>query len=253
MSRRQEHRTAGALAVHSWKIGIGNAHLIVGRRAVLVDTGPASGARVLRRRLLAAGLEPGDLAAVILTHAHADHSGNAATFAELGVPVVLGAADADMAAAGHNPPLNPTGPAGRLLNRIVSHAFPAFAPSVRATSTVDLSPYGIDGEFRLVGGHTDGSGVVVADDSIAVGDLVRGGFLGGAVLSGVANVHYFSPDPAADLHRVAGLIDELRPRRILLGHGGPLDADSARRRIDALLGKRKGRSPRRTAAKSPLQ
>lgn len=221
--------------VASWRLRIANAHLVMARRPVLIDTGPSSANRQLLRHLHRAGLQPGDLGAVILTHAHADHAGNAATFSDAGVPVVLGNDDITIAAAGHNPALEPTGPAGRVLKRIVSHRFPGFQPSVAVTRTVDLAPYGIDGEFRIVGGHTAGSGVLVADGLIAVGDLVRGGFLGGAVRSGVANVHFFSPDPAHDLRTVATLIDELRPGSILTGHGGPLNADSARRRIDTLL------------------
>lgn len=226
-----------AAPVTSWKLRVSNAHLLLGRRPVLVDTGPSTAAGLLRQRLRSAGLEPGDLGAVVLTHAHADHAGNASMFVDAGVPVVLGAADAAIASAGANPPLLPTGLAGRLLKPLLPHDFGPFAPSVAATTTIDLAPYGVDGELRVVGGHTDGSAVVVTDGVLAVGDLVRGGFLGGAVLRGLANVHYFSPDPAADLRTVAGLMDELRPRRVLLGHGGPLDADEARARIDVLLGR----------------
>lgn len=228
-------RDVANVRVESWRLRVANAHLLFGRRPVLVDTGPASMRRHLDRRLRRAGVEPAGLGAVVLTHAHADHAGNAGMFDGLGVPVVLGDADAALAAAGHDPVLEPTGPAGRLLDRVLDHRFPGFVPSVTVTTTIDVATHGIDGEFRIIGGHTAGSGVLVTDGLIAVGDLIRGGYLGGAALSGVANVHYFSPDPATDLRSVAGLIDELQPRRVLVGHGGPLDADTARRRIEVLL------------------
>jgi hydroxyacylglutathione hydrolase len=222
----------------TWRLKIANTHLLVGRYAVLVDTGPANAAAMLRSRLARAGTRPEALGAVLLTHGHADHAGGAAALAESGVPVVLGSADRAMTEAGHNPELVPTGPAARLLRRFIDPAFPAFTAAVLVDDHQDLDEFGIEGEYRVVGGHTAGSAVIVTPDVLVVGDLVRGGFLGGVIASGVANTHYFSDDPARDLGYVTALIDEHRPRTILVGHGGPLDPAAARRRIDELVARR---------------
>ena len=47
----------------------------------------------------------------------------------------------------------------------------------------------------------------------------------------VANAHYFSDDWRLDLEVVLGLIEAHRPGHILVGHGGPLHSDAAKRRL----------------------
>ena len=59
----------------TWKLKVANAHLLTGRRPVLIDTGPANARALLAQRLARAGIAPGDLGAVLLTHGHADHAG----------------------------------------------------------------------------------------------------------------------------------------------------------------------------------
>lgn len=218
----------------TWNLRIANVHLLAGRRPVLVDSGPPAGTGRLLALLRARGIEPADLGALVLTHGHADHAGGAAAFVALGVPVLLGAADLPLTAAGRNPEVSSTGLSARVLRRVLPWTYPPFTPTHLVEGSADLAPYGLDGEMRVVGGHSPGSSVVIADDLLVAGDLVRGGHLGGTLLRGRARIHYYSDDPASDLRTVAGLIDEHRPRRVLLGHGGPLDADAARRRIDEL-------------------
>ncbi|MFM8238575.1 MAG: MBL fold metallo-hydrolase [Actinomycetota bacterium] len=223
------------LRITPWRLAFANAFLIEGRRPVLVDTGPPLARRTLLRRLRRSGLAPADLGAVVLTHAHADHVGNAAIFADAGVPVVVGTPDVSTVERGRNPKLQPTGIEGRLLKPLLQHRFREFAPSNPVPTSLDLSPFGIDGEFRTVGGHTPGSGVLVTEDAIFAGDLVGGGFFFTTVRRDVATVSLFTPDRPGDLRTLAGLIDEHRAPRVLVGHGGPLDADTTRRRIDVML------------------
>lgn len=219
----------------SWKLKIANAHLLRGRRPVLVDTGPHAAGALLAKRLAQVGLTAGDLGAVLLTHGHADHSGGTAALVTSRVPVVLGTPDRSITESGRNPELVPTGPGARLVKRLfVDPDFPAFTASVHVDDWIDLDEFGIEGEYRVVGGHTAGTAVIVTPGVLVVGDLVRGGFAGGSIAPGVANKHYFSDDPERDLGLVVDLIDEYRPSQILLGHGGPLDVSAARRRIDKL-------------------
>ncbi|MFM8403498.1 MAG: hypothetical protein ACKN98_03025, partial [Candidatus Limnocylindrus sp.] len=123
----------------------------------------------------------------------------------------------------------------RALRPFLPWSYPAFTPTTLVETSLDLAPFGLDGVMQVVGGHSPGSSVVIADDLLLAGDLVRGGYLGGTLLKGQARIHYYSDDPASDLEKVATLIDEHRPMWVLLGHGGPLASDIARQRIDALV------------------
>lgn len=51
------------------------AYLVPGRDAALVDTGARTSAQAVRAELSAAGLGPGDLRWIVLTHVHLDHCG----------------------------------------------------------------------------------------------------------------------------------------------------------------------------------
>jgi hydroxyacylglutathione hydrolase len=221
-------------ATVSWKLKIANAHLLTGRRSVLIDTGPESAGALLSKHLARADVAPGHLGAVLLTHGHADHAGGTAALTGSNVPVVLGTPDRSITELGRNPALVPTGPGGRLVKRFIDPDFPPFTATVHVDDRIDLDEFGIEGEYRVVGGHTAGSAIIATPGVLVVGDLVRGGFAGGSIAGGFAQKHYFSDDPARDLAIVVDLIDEYRPSKVLLGHGGPLDASTARRRIDKL-------------------
>lgn len=57
------------------------AYLLLGERPALIETGPASTVDAVFDGIREAGLRPGDLAAVAVTHIHLDHAGGAGTIA----------------------------------------------------------------------------------------------------------------------------------------------------------------------------
>src|SRR5579883_1692694 len=76
---------------------------------VLVDAGTLGDEEDLRTGLAAVGADPFDVRLVVITHAHHDHAGLAASLQRSGAIVMLGAGDADLAKQGQDDDLRPTG------------------------------------------------------------------------------------------------------------------------------------------------
>ncbi|MEZ0369328.1 MAG: MBL fold metallo-hydrolase, partial [Candidatus Sericytochromatia bacterium] len=158
--------------------GLANVYLIKGEKPILVDTsGPGHEAEIeawLRQN----GVEPKDLAYIILTHGHGDHAGGAAYFARTyQIPIMAGRGDLDMIHAGRVGELKPTSLLAGILRIFINAPYQPFEPTSIIDQEISLKAYGIDGRvLPLPGGHTPGSLAVILDDTheALVGDLVRG-------------------------------------------------------------------------------
>lgn len=72
-----------------------------GDRVVLIDAGSGLGEAAILERLRQDGIAPERIAALVLTHAHADHAGGACGLRErLGIPVLASEATADIVESG---------------------------------------------------------------------------------------------------------------------------------------------------------
>lgn len=131
------------------------------RGPTLIDTGFPKQGDALAADLASIGHGPGDLTNIVITHAHPDHLGNAARFAETRAPVALHPDDADIAEAGILPQTMVPGPG--LVNRILYRVllpqkpaeFSAFTPQVAMT---DGDVLDIAGGLEVIHtpGHTAG-------------------------------------------------------------------------------------------------
>ena len=219
------------------------AYLVVGAGGgvMLVDAGTD---RPDDLEVLTAALEPlGGLDAlrlIVLTHAHADHAGLADTLRALtGAPIMLGAADVDLYRGGGRVELNPIGLEAKMLKGAVpdAYALPSRTNdlvTVARDARPSLADYGLAGYVASVPGHTPGSIVVVLEDAVGspvsalVGDLIRGGSMGGKLRPHRAKTHYFHEDRHGAEEAFANLV-ALGIDTFFLGHGGPIDAAEARR------------------------
>jgi glyoxylase-like metal-dependent hydrolase (beta-lactamase superfamily II) len=147
-------------------------------RTILVDTGISFdrsriGHALERKRLIPE--------AVILTHTHFDHAGNAAWLqAEYGAEVVVHEAEADLLAAGDTPIPQGTLAVTRGLVSIGKKIEPLFKydPCVADhvfADNFDLNRYGINGYIIHTPGHSPGGATIVIDGIIALaGDSIIG-------------------------------------------------------------------------------
>lgn len=213
-----------AADVLTFKLGLSNVHAIRGARVVLVDAGSWGELARLEAELARAGIAWKDVSALIVTHAHSDHAGLAAEIRRRsGAPIVLGRGDAPMARAGRHDDLQPTNFTAAMLKRFaIDPTFEAFEPDVLVDAEQRLDRWGVAGRVVPMPGHTPGSLVIELDDGRSfVGDMILGGYLGGALWPGRAGEHYFHADRQRNLDNIHALLRG-RTRLFHLGHGGPV-------------------------------
>ena len=209
-------------------LGIANAYVIYGQRPILFDSGTADESKTLAKDLDRLGIKPGDLALIVLSHGHADHAGGAGIVRDKWhAPIAVGKGDVEMLHNGRNRTLRPMSFTARLLRPFVDRTFPPYNPDIEVTAPIDLGTYGIAGRVLPTPGHTPGSQVLLLGDGDAfVGDLLLGGYLGGAMFASSPGTHYYHDDrPAAEAQICVVIRDGAR--RLYLGHGGPVSAEDA--------------------------
>jgi len=205
-----------------------NAYLIRGRRTMLVDTGFPGSADALVKRMTRAGVVPGDVSLILLTHAHPDHAGSAkALAARLGVPVALHPAEHDWARGGEGPIPPALNAMGRVIKAITKPHFEAFTPDIALHDGQRLDDFGVAGRVLHTPGHSPGSITVLLDDGQAIaGDLMAGGM----AREDKPSMPFLAEDAAQVRRSIAHLLEQ-RPTRLFFGHGKPASGTSARARL----------------------
>ena len=214
--------------LHVIKLSVANACLLKTATPVLIDVGGVKDMPALVEGLRAQGLRPEDIKLVVLTHGHSDHVGLAAAFKQMGqAKIALAEGDVPMARAGNHGTLAPQNFTARMLNRFaIDPRFPAFEPDIIVKSELDLLPWGVRGKAVVMPGHTSGSLVVLLEHHEAVvGDIILGGYLGGALRPQHAGHHYFQADVPRNEDNIASLLKQ-GVETFYLGHGGPVTRES---------------------------
>jgi glyoxylase-like metal-dependent hydrolase (beta-lactamase superfamily II) len=230
-----------------------NTYLVLGRRAVIVDAGTPGNGRRIYDQVAQHGVDPQDIALIVLTHGHIDHFGSATELHRLtGAPVAGHVADLGPYSTGRSRrPYLPTGTMGRLMNRskAMHVTVERVEPDVLVRGEMSLSDYGVEARIMPTPGHTAGSVSVLTDaGDLVAGDLVANSFMG--LITGRPANPPFHDDPLRNLASLREML-ALKPTRLHVGHGTALDPDRVRQwtdreehRLHKLAAK--GRLPRRT-------
>jgi glyoxylase-like metal-dependent hydrolase (beta-lactamase superfamily II) len=218
--------------IHRFNLLIANVYLVTGAKPVLVDTGAPGAADRIQKALARQGVNAKDLALILLTHGHFDHAGSAKALRdELGVPIAVHQADAHLVEKGSNGPLVALGMEAAFMSPFVSTPWPAFKPDILLDNQSDLSAYGLDAQLLHTSGHSPGSiSLIFPNGEAIIGDILRGGWLSGAVAPDQPHRPYFLPDmnQLPILRQSIQRVLDSGAKRFYVGHGGPLDAEVVR-------------------------
>jgi hydroxyacylglutathione hydrolase len=210
--------------------GMVNAYLVVGERAVLVDTGLPGDGPAIAGTIERAGVRLREVALIVLTHTHVDHAGSAADLREkTGAPVAVPRAELTRVQTGQMPPTpTPSGFRGRLILKFFGSyppTIPAFEPEIVHDGALDLSGYGVVGRLVPTPGHSPGHVVIALEG----GDVIAGDALsGGLVVRRAPMLPYFAEDLPGTV-RSARVVAGLALGTVYVGHGGPLRGGAVRR------------------------
>lgn len=143
-----------------------------GGRTVLFDCGSPGDERRLIKALHDQGLAPEGIGLLVLSHAHADHSGNAEYLRKNhGLAIAMHAED-----MGRPRPMRPRNVKGQMLltaARAIIGAQQPIEPDFLLEDGLRLDAYGIPGEIVHLPGHTAGSvGLLLEDGRLLCGDML---------------------------------------------------------------------------------
>jgi hydroxyacylglutathione hydrolase len=208
------------MRIHRIAVRETNCYLLWGRRGViLIDPGPPGGATTVVAGATEAGVRPGDVRLILVTHGHLDHYG-AATEVQTwcGAPVAAYRGEPEFSQDRRNA----LPPAQTLRGGLVRWLYLLLSPLARfepleadllLDDKSDLMAYGAEVWTVHLPGHSPGSlGVVTLDGDVFVGDL----FVNYTVPS---QPMYLSDTDA--WQRSYERVQELRPRMLYVGHGEP--------------------------------
>jgi len=208
-------------------LGMVNAYLVkTGNGLFLVDTGTAMSRSKLEQSLAQAGVTPGEIKLVIITHGDLDHIGNCAYLQKkYGLKIAVHEADAGLCRTGKTNfnRRRKSSPLSKVISSIkyalllkpMMKKFPleAFEPDMILSDGQDFRDIGFDAKVVYIPGHTMGSiGILTTD-----GDFFSGDTFNNRKKPTVAHIVENETALAVSLEKIR----TLSIRNVYPGHGTP--------------------------------
>jgi hydroxyacylglutathione hydrolase len=206
------------------RLGIVKAFLLRGTsKHVLVDTGIKGQLPAITDQLGRDGLGLKDIGLIVITHAHADHTGSLADVVQAtGAKVAAHRLEAESLRTGMQPPAAQN-PLSRALFRPSTKPRAACVePDILIDDELNLNPHGIAGRVVWTPGHSRGSlSVIMESGEAVVGDLVLPRFMA----FGPPAIAFWAASREDSLASIRRVLD-LKPSIILTSHGGPYRSEA---------------------------
>ncbi len=212
-------------------LGMVQTFLLRGERPILIDAGPPKQEEKILNALQANGIEPKDIALILITHCHSDHVGSLRALQErTEAKIAVHEMEAEALRQGKSAELQPTSGLGRFFRLFLSEnaRVPGVEPDITISNELNLQEFGLQGKVVATPGHTSGSLSVVLDSGeMLIGDLLMGGFL---LHRTVPNYPWFASDMEKLRHSL-NLLMAYHPKMIYASHGGPFDPQVIREKF----------------------
>jgi hydroxyacylglutathione hydrolase len=213
-----------------------NTYVVMGERPILVDSGNPGNAGLMLTRLKRLGIDPRQVALILLTHGHADHFGSAKDLHQAtGAPVAVHWADAEAVATGVSlgaKPVAEIGLWGRLVQWQVasspSKRLEGVRPQILLQGEETLEGFGLHAKIVHTPGHTAGSVSLVFNQQAVVGDL----FSADLLFANQPDNPYFAEDLPLVYRSIGGLLEQ-GVRSFHVGHGLSVNNTAVQRRFVA--------------------
>jgi glyoxylase-like metal-dependent hydrolase (beta-lactamase superfamily II) len=203
--------------------------VVEGEKALLVDTGVPGCEDVIVQALKREGVGAKDISLIVITHAHADHTGSAERLRKMsGAPIGMQRADAHFVESGANAPVVPATFVGRAMalfsEKMNAKMQVQFKPDIIFEGPASLTDYGLAARVICTPGHTPGSLSVITDDGDAiVGDIVARKFMVG----GKTSFPIFATDKRQVIESLKAILAE-KPLRCFTAHAGEVKVEEIR-------------------------
>jgi len=211
------------------RLGFVKAFLLRGaEKHVLVDSGTAGNTAKIILQLERGGVNPQDIGLIVVTHAHADHTGSLADVVQAtGAKVAVHRLEAEYVRTGMHPPAAQNRLSSILFRSSTKPSAAGVEPDILVGDELDLNPYGVAGRVVWTPGHTRGSVSVVLESGEAiVGDLVLPRYMS----FGPPAIAFWAASREDSVASIRKVLD-LKPSIILTSHGGPYRPEAFARLI----------------------